>query len=60
MRSNAGDSFSLDRKARRLLKEEHGARGVRLLQKWFNVYVIVADDGAVITGARRTRRLRRV
>jgi hypothetical protein len=36
-----------------------GERNMRIVEPWLNSYLIVADDGTIITAARRTRRLRR-
>ena len=58
-RVRGADTYFVDHSARRRLREELGASGCRSIERWLNAYVIVADDGSVVTAAWRTRRLRR-
>jgi hypothetical protein len=58
-RLRGADSYSLDKAGRRRLREDIGLHGFREIERWLDAYVVVADDGRIITVARRTRRLRR-
>ncbi len=58
-RVRGADSYFFDKAARRRLREDLGADGVRGVERWLDAYVVVGDDGRVITAAWRTRRLRR-
>ena len=58
-RVGGAESYFLDKAARRRLRDELGEHGFRTIERWLNAYVVVADDGRIITVARRTRRLRR-
>lgn len=59
-RRRSADSFFFDRKARRRLAAVLDGPDLRRAEKYLNAYAVVADDGRVITTARRTRRLRRI
>ena len=58
-RVSGAESYFLDKSGRRRLREDLGERGFRAIERWLNACVVVADDGRIITVARRTRRLRR-
>ena len=58
-RLRGADSYSLDKAGRRRLREDLGKRGFHAIERWLDAYVVIADDGRIITVARRTRRLRR-
>lgn len=58
-RLRGADSYCLDKEGRRRLKEDLGEHGFRAIERWLDAYVVVADDGRIVTVARRTRRLRR-
>lgn len=58
-RVRGADTCFFDQSARRRLRAELGVDRCRFIEQWLNTYVVVADDGSVITVARRTRRLRR-
>lgn len=60
MRCRGADNFFFDKKARRRLAAVLDGADLRRAEKYLNAYAVVADDGCVITTARRTRRLRRV
>jgi hypothetical protein len=60
--NRCGGAWSLifDKAARRRLEEHFGERGsLKHIERWLNVYVVVCDNGNVITAARRTTHLRR-
>ena len=57
-RVRGADTYFFDQSARRRLREELGTKRCHVIERWLNTYVIVADDGSVITAAWRTRRLR--
>ena len=58
IRVRGADSYAIDKAGRRRLKAELGDR-FREVEPWLNAFVVVSDDGRIITVARRTRRLRR-
>ncbi|MCW3476276.1 hypothetical protein [Limobrevibacterium gyesilva] len=60
VRSHGADIVFLDKAAKkRIRKEVGGDRGMRVFDRWLNSYLVVADDGSIITTARRTRRVKR-
>ena len=60
MRSHQADVLFFDKAAkRRLQKDWGGPRSVAMIERWLNVYAVVADDGALITVGHQTRRHRR-
>jgi len=59
MRCRGADTFFFDRKARNRLAAVLCRADLRRAERYLNTYAVVADDGWVITAARRTRRLRR-
>lgn len=60
LRRHGADVVFLDKAARKRLREELGGdRGLRLFERWTNSYLVVADNGQIITTARRNRRIRR-
>jgi len=58
-RVSGAESYFLNKAGRRRLRGDLGDCRFRAIERWLNAYVVVADDGRVITVARRTRRLRR-
>jgi hypothetical protein len=58
-RRRGADSYFLDKAGRRRLRQDLGEQGFRAIERWLDTYVVVSDDGQIITVARRTRRLRR-
>ncbi len=58
-RVRGAESYCLDKAGRRRLREDLGEYGFRVIERWLNAYVVVSDDGRIITVARRTSRLRR-
>ena len=48
--------YALDKKGRKLLRQECGKHCYRSLEDKLNIGVVVSDDGAVITAFHRTRK----
>lgn len=60
VRHHGADVHYLDKAARKRLREAVGGdRNVGVIRQWMNSYVVVGDDGAVITVGRRKKRLKR-
>ena len=60
LRSHGADRLIFDKAAtRRLRRHLGGDRGMRLIERWLNVYAVVADDGSLVTVAHQTRPHRR-
>ncbi|MGG5812480.1 hypothetical protein [Falsiroseomonas sp. CW058] len=59
MRQHGADVFYIDKEARRRIRRALGDRIHAALETYLDAYVVLADDGCVITTAWRTRRLRR-
>lgn len=58
-RRRAGaDIYYLDRQSRSRLSKALGSERYRRLEKSLNSYLVVGDDGSVVTAARRRRRLK--
>ena len=58
-RVNGADSYFFNAPAKRRLRQEIGRDGFRRVERHLGIYAIVADDGCIVTVARRQRRLRR-
>lgn len=59
-RSHGAEQIVFDKQARRRLRHYLGGdRGLRALEPWLDVYIVLADDGEIITAARRRSRMRR-
>lgn len=58
-RSHGADRLFFDRRSRRRVAAALGPDGLRRAERLLNTYAVVADDGAVITCAWRSRRLHR-
>jgi NAD kinase len=58
-RHNGADVFYVDKETRRRLRRTLGDRIHAALESYLDAYVVLGDDGHVITTAWRTRRLRR-
>lgn len=57
MRSNGADRFFFDKAARRrLARHIGGKRNLQSIERWMNVYIVVSDDGQLVTAARQTAR----
>lgn len=58
-RSCRADKFFFDRAARKWTQDEFDLAEIRRVARYLNAYAVVGDDGALITVAGRTRRIRR-
>ncbi len=58
-RHAGADVYYLDKAARRRLRRALGDRIHAALEAYLDAYVVLGDDGRVVTAAWRTRRLRR-
>ncbi|GLS46939.1 hypothetical protein [Methylobacterium brachythecii] len=59
-RCGGAERLTFDKAARRRLAREFGGqRNLHVIERWLGVYVVVSDDGLVVTAAHRTRRFRR-
>lgn len=60
MRHAGADVFFVDKTARKRLRRELGGeRGMRMIEPWLGHYLVVSDEGRLITAAPRTSRLKR-
>lgn len=58
-RSPGADSIYFDKSARRkVLARFGGPRNLRHLERWFNTYAIIGDDGRIVTVGYRTKRFK--
>ena len=57
-RHKGADVYFLDSESRKSLKRDIGSLVYKRLQDLLDAYVVVADDGLVITAAKRYRRLK--
>lgn len=61
MRAHGADRMFFDKAARRRLSRNLGGkRDFQAIERWMNVYIIVSDDGQLVTAARQTARHRRM
>jgi hypothetical protein len=58
-RHDGADVFYIDKEARRRIRRALGDRIHAALESYLDAYVVLGDDGRVVTAAWRTRRLRR-
>jgi hypothetical protein len=60
IRCGGADRLFFDKAARKRL-ERHlgGSRSLRIVEKWLNVYAVVADHGGVVTVGHRSKRCTR-
>jgi hypothetical protein len=58
VRSHGASKYYLDRKARSALAKTMGREALRRYEHKLNCYVIVADDGMLVTAALRTTRIK--
>jgi hypothetical protein len=60
MRSIGAERLFFDKAAcRRLRAHLGGERGLKSFESWLNVYIVIGDDGQLITVARQNGRFRR-
>lgn len=60
MRHNGAEILFVDKIARKHIRRAVGGdRNMRTIEKWFSTYLVVAEDGTLVTAAHRTHRLRR-
>lgn len=60
MRCGGADRLFFDRAAIRRLEQHFGDhRSLRHVEQWLNVYIVVGDNGRLVTAAHRTRRFNR-
>jgi hypothetical protein len=59
-RRQGADVFFVDKDARKRLRRELGGdRGLKMIEPWLGHYLVVSDDGQLITAAPRTERIKR-
>ena len=60
VRSHGADTVFLDKAARKRIQNEVGGkRGMRVFDHYMNAYLVVSDEGRVITTGYRTHRIKR-
>ncbi len=60
MRCGSADCLYFDKPARKRLQLAMGGpRGLRFYEAWLNAYVVINDEGKMVTCGHRSRRLRR-
>lgn len=61
VRSNGADIVFVDKAARkRIRRVVGGERGMRVLERYWNTYLVVSDDGRIITTGTRNQRVKHV
>jgi hypothetical protein len=58
-RSHGASVYAHDKTSRRRVRDHLGGRGVKLIEPLLDAYVVLAEDGSIITAGWRTHRLRR-
>ena len=59
-RCGGAEHLFFDKRSRRALAVAMGGkRGLRTIERWFDVYAVVGDNGRLVTAAHRTGRMRR-
>jgi len=59
-RANGAERLMFDKSAvRRLRHHLGGDRGLKVMERWLNVYAVVGDNGFVVTAAHKSKRFRR-
>ncbi|UPT99427.1 hypothetical protein J4G48_0015840 [Bradyrhizobium barranii subsp. apii] len=60
MRCGGADRLFFDKAAVERLRRHMGdRRSLRHIEPWLNLYIIIGDNGRLVTAARRTRRFTR-
>lgn len=60
MRCGGAHKVFFDKAAIKRLERHLGSsRSLRHVERWLNSYIVIGDNGRVVTAGRRTRRLRR-
>lgn len=60
MRSHGADRLFFDKAARRRLASNMGGNhGLQSIERWMKVYIVMSDDGQLVTAAHQTVRHRR-
>jgi hypothetical protein len=60
MRCGGAERIFFDKAARRRVKDYlGGSRGLRAVESWLGVYMVLGDNGRVVTVAHQERRFRR-
>jgi len=57
-RHGRADVFSLDRRARKAVRDDLGENAYRDIEPRLDIYVVMGRDGRVVTVAHRTERMR--
>jgi hypothetical protein len=58
--SNGAERLMFDKSAvKRLRRHLGGERGLKVIERWLNVYAVVGDNGRLITAAHKSGRFRR-
>ncbi|SEP82124.1 protein of unknown function [Devosia sp. YR412] len=58
-RSRGADVYFVDRRTRERVREEIGGKRFARIEKSLDAYLVVGEDGTLITAARSLRRFRR-
>jgi len=59
-RSGDADILIFDKQALKRLRHHLGGdRGLRVIDRWLNVYAVLSDDGLVVTVGHRTKHISR-
>lgn len=58
VRTYGASKYYLDRRSRSDLRRAVGSQALRQVEHKLNCYVVVADDGVLVTAAPRTKRIR--
>lgn len=59
-RCDGAERFMFDKNARNRLRQHLGGdRGLKIIDRWLNVYVVIGDNGQVVTAAHKHRHFHR-
>ena len=59
-RCGKAERLTFDKAARRRIARHLGGdRGLRMIDRWLDVYAVISDGGHLVTTSRRTQRFRR-